>query len=145
MTFEPIVVEFEVDAPVAHAFEVWTSHCGMWWPPSHSMSQSDDFDVVFEPRVGGRIYERGPDGSEHDWGEITVWDPPNRLEYLWHIFLDPEKATMVSVEFTETDSGSLVRLVNSGFEVFGEGAAERRDRVGGAWESITRRYRETAG
>lgn len=145
MTSDPIIVELEVDAPVSRAFQVWTDRCGMWWPPSHTMSQSEDFDVVFEPRVGGRIYEREPDGTEHEWGEITVWDPPHRLEYLWHIFLDREKATNVSVTFTESGSGTVVRLENSGFEVFAEAAAERKPRVETAWTGITGRYRDVVG
>lgn len=106
------------------------------------MSQSDDFDVVFEPHVGGRVYERGADGVEYEWGEVTVWEPPRRLDYLWHIFLDRHQATTVTVTFTPTDSGTSVRLENSGFEVFGDGAEERAGRVGGAWETLTARYRE---
>lgn len=142
MAGEPIVVEFEVDTPPAHAFEVWTNRCGTWWPPSHTMSQSEDFDVVFEARVGGRIYERAADGTEHEWGEVTVWDPPHRLEYLWHIFLNRDKATTVTVSFTASGSGSVVRLENSGFEVFAEAATERKPRVETAWAGITENYRD---
>jgi uncharacterized protein YndB with AHSA1/START domain len=106
------------------------------------MSQSDDFDVVFEPEVGGRVYERGADGVEYEWGEVTVWEPPRRLDYLWHIFLDRDQATTVTVTFTPTDSGTSVRLENSGFEVFGDRAEERAGRVGDAWEDLAARYRE---
>lgn len=139
---EPIVVEFDVSAPPEHAFHIWTDRCAMWWPKSHSMSQADGFDVVFEPRVGGRVYERGADGAEYEWGEVSIWDPPHRLEYLWHIFLDRGKATTVSVTFTPTASGTAVRLENSGFEVFGDLAEERAGRVGGAWQSLTAGYRQ---
>lgn len=139
---DPIVIEFDVNAPVERAFQIWTERCAMWWPRSHSMSQADAFEVVFEPHVGGRVYERGPDGVEHEWGEVTGWDPPHRVEYLWHIFLDRDKATAVSVTFSPTDDGTRVRLENSGFEVFGDGAAERKGRVGGAWEGITQHYRD---
>lgn len=139
---DPIVLEFEVEAAPAHAFDVWTRLGGSWWPPSHSMSQSDDFDVVFEPFEGGRIYEMGPDGSEYDWGEVVIWEPPHRLEYLWHIFLDPEKATRVSVRFEPAKGATIVHLENSGFEVFGSGEAERRQRVGSAWSGITEHYRQ---
>lgn len=106
------------------------------------MSQAEGFDVVFEPVVGGRIYETGPDGVEYDWGQVTVWKAPHRIEYLWHIFLDPDKATTVSVAFAPVDGGTRVRLENSGFEIFGDGAAERAERVGAAWTGITGQYRE---
>jgi uncharacterized protein YndB with AHSA1/START domain len=138
---EPIVVEFDVEADVDHAFSMWTESCAIWWPRSHSMSQTDGFDVVFEPFPGGRVYERGVDGAEHEWGEVIAWEPPRRLEYWWHIFLDRERATKVTVTFTPLDASTAVRLENSGFEVFGDDAPNRIERVGGAWQRITQNYR----
>jgi len=40
---------------------------------------------VLQAGVGGRIYERAADGTEHEWGEVTVWQPPERLAYLWYL------------------------------------------------------------
>lgn len=140
---DPIVLEFEVRAGPEHAFKTWTERCALWWPPSHCMSHADGFDVVFEPFIGGRIYETGADGTEYEWGQITVWDEPHRVEYRWHIFLEADQATLVEVTFTASEEGTLVRLENSGFEVFGEGAKERTERVGSAWAGITEHYRET--
>jgi uncharacterized protein YndB with AHSA1/START domain len=94
------------------------------------------------PFIGGRVYERGADGQEHDWGEITVWDPPHRVEYLWHIFLAREKATKVGLTFTPAEQGTLVRLENTGFGIFDDGAPERIDRVQDARAGITRQFRE---
>ena len=108
------------------------------------MSQSESFDVVFEPFPGGRIYEKAADGSEHDWGQVTLWEPPHRLEYLWHIFLEPALATKVTVSFEEVELITVVRLENSGFEIFGDIAAERRDRVSTAWVGITDRFQQSA-
>ena len=138
---EPIVLEFSVASSPERAFRVWTEECARWWPSSHCMSGQTGFDVVFEPHPGGRIYERGADGTEHDWGRVEVWDPPDRLRYSWHIFLEPERATTVEVTFAATGEGTLVRLENGGFDVFGEGADERADRVGSAWSGITGEYR----
>lgn len=139
---DPIVVEFEVAASPEHAFAVWTERCDLWWPRSHSMSRAEGFEVVFESHAGGRVFERGSDGTEHEWGEVTAWEPPHRVEYLWHIFLERDKATKVEVTFTALEEGTRVRLENSGFEVFGEGAEERKGRVGGAWAGITQHYRD---
>jgi len=139
---EPIVVEFDIRASVEHAFETWTARCTLWWPRSHSMSGANGFAVVFEPFVGGRLYEKSAGGEEHEWGEVTVWDPPSRVEYWWHIFLDRDKATKVNVTFTAVNGITRVRLENSGFEIFGDAAGPRMERVGGAWAGITRHYRD---
>jgi uncharacterized protein YndB with AHSA1/START domain len=141
---EPIVVEFEVDATPEHAFEVWTSRPTIWWPRSHTVTRDPGLSVVFEPREGGRIFERGSDGSEHDWGEVVVWDPPTRVEYLWHLFFDRSQATEIAVTFTLLDdSRSRIRLVQSGFERLGEEVGiERRRRTNHAWLELTGHYRK---
>lgn len=139
---EPIIVEFEVDASPAHAFEVWTSRPTMWWPRSHTVTRDPDLMVVFEPFPGGRIYERGSDGSEHEWGEILLWEPPARVVYLWHLFFDRSEATEITVTFTGIGTGSRIRLEQIGFEQLGEYVGpERRRRTNHAWLEVTGRYR----
>jgi hypothetical protein len=80
---EPLSFRLEVACSAAHAFAVWTSRIDHWWLSDHTASGRADAEVVLEPYVGGRIYERTPDGTVHDWGEVTVWEPPHRLGYLW--------------------------------------------------------------
>jgi hypothetical protein len=139
---DPIVVEFDVMTSPQHAFDVWTSKPSMWWPRSHTLTQDPDLTVVFEGFAGGRIYERGSDGAEHEWGEILVWEPPLRVDYLWHLFFERSEATEISVTFTEIDNGSRVRLVQTGFEKLGdEVGTERRRRTNHAWLEVTGFYR----
>lgn len=141
---EPIVVEFEVRASPEHAFEMWTSRPSLWWPRSHTITQDPDLTVVFEPHPGGRIYERGSDGGEHEWGEILVWDPPRRVGYLWHLFFDRAEATEITVTFSPFDDGSKVRLEQTGFEKLGDVVGpERRRRTDHAWLEVTGFYRES--
>ena len=90
---EPIEIEFEVACSPEHAFDTWANRTSMWWPHSHSMSSAPGLVVTFEPRPGGRIYERAPEGAEHDWGEVLAWEPPRRLAYLWHLGTDRSRAT----------------------------------------------------
>ena len=140
---DPIVVEFDVAVSQSRAFEVWTEKQSMWWPRSHTITQDPDLRVVFEPFVGGRIFELGSNGAEHDWGEILVWEPPARIDYLWHLFLDRSEATEITVTFSEVAGGSRVRLVHSGFEILGdEVGTQRRQRTHDAWSEITGYYRE---
>jgi len=89
---DPLVSEFTVACSREHAFDVWATKTSAWWPHDHSVSAEPGLTVTFEPRRGGRIYERTLEGTEHDWGEILVWDPPHRLTYSWHIASDSSDA-----------------------------------------------------
>ena len=53
-----------VEAPIAHAFKVFTEQMGTWWPPDHHILEGELVGMVFEPRVGGYIYDRGANGTE---------------------------------------------------------------------------------
>jgi hypothetical protein len=68
------------------AFEVFTREIGTWWPTDscHSIGGEEIVDVVFEERVGGRIFERYGDGGECDWGSVLLWEPPERFVMKWH-------------------------------------------------------------
>jgi uncharacterized protein YndB with AHSA1/START domain len=136
MTAEPLVVAFEVDASPAHAFQTWTTRCATWWPRSHTVS-GDPAQITFEPRAGGAIVERAPDGQEHRWGEILEWEPPHRLRYLWHLFFDPSEATEVEITFEPAGDGTAVRLEQRGFEALGDAGPPRQQRTHRVWGMIT--------
>ena len=67
---EPLRLSLDVDCAPEDAFAVWTERFSLWWPADHTVT-GDPALVALEPRLGGRIYERGADGTEHEWGEIT--------------------------------------------------------------------------
>ena len=136
----PLVVEFDVDATVDHAFAMWTGRTELWWPRSHAMSGPDLADVTFEQRVGGRIFERSQDGTEHEWGEVTAWDPPGRIGYLWHLFFDRSEATHVDVTFVATNHGTHVTIEQTGFEHLGAAGAPRRERTDASWRIVTEAF-----
>lgn len=140
---EPLVVEFEVDAPVAHAFNVWTQRCATWWPRTHTLT-GDPAAITFEPSPGGRIYETAADGTEHPWGEILEWQPPARLRFLWHLFFDRSQATEVDITFHARGAGTVVRLEQTGWDNLGPEGAPRRERTSTAWATITSRYSAAA-
>ncbi len=133
---EPLVVSFTVDAPVEHAFAMWTQRASLWWPASHTICKGETLEIVFEDRVGGRIYERSPSGVEHDWGEIVMWDPPTSLGYLWFLFFDRSEATDVSVSFVGDADSTTVTITQTGFERLGDVGVVRKERTELAWETI---------
>ena len=107
---EPLQISFEVACTVDDAFSTWTERIGTWWPADHTISGSLA-EVIFEGRVGGRIYERTPQGEEHEWGVVTDWRPPKELGYRWHLGFGPESFTEVAVTFSQLDKDlSLIHI-----------------------------------
>jgi uncharacterized protein YndB with AHSA1/START domain len=146
-------VEATVEAPIAHAFEVFTTRCDSWWPRAYRLGQSERSDVVIEPRVGGRWYEHGADGSECDWGQVLAWEPPHHLALSWQIGVnwapepDPARASRVDVRFVaDGPTRTTVTVVHSDFERHGPGWESMRDGVAheGGWPGILATYAEVA-
>ena len=134
---EPIRLSFEVACPPERAFAVWTEEIDRWWPADHTVTGTDELLVVLERRPGGRIYERTPGGIEHDWGEVTIWDPPSRLGYLWHLRRDRADATQVEIRFTAADPGrTRVEIEHRGWEALGADCETWRDRNRGGWATL---------
>ncbi|MBA2381979.1 MAG: SRPBCC domain-containing protein [Chloroflexi bacterium] len=134
---EPIRFTFEVACPVDRAFAVWTADIDRWWPADHTVTGTDDVAVILEPRPGGRIFERTMSGVEHEWGEVTVWEPPARFGYLWHLRRDRADATDVDVRFIAVGEGTTrVEIEHRGWEALGACGEDWRDRNQGGWATL---------
>ncbi len=142
---EPIRLSFEVDCPPAHAFETWTGRIDRWWPADHTVTGEEGLTVVLEGRPGGRIFERTPSGAEHDWGEVTIWDPPERFAYLWHLRRDRSDATDVEIRFVDLGDGTTrVEIEHAGWERLGAEGETWRDRNHGGWATLLPHFIERA-
>lgn len=104
-------------------------------------------DAVLEPRVGGRWYERGEDGSECEWGKVLVWEPPARVVLGWQInndfHYDPTTMSEVEIRFVaESAAVTVVELEHRNIERLGAAAEEFRKKVDGpnGWGAILQRY-----
>jgi hypothetical protein len=134
---EPLRLSFEVACSAAHAFDVWTSKISGWWPADHSVSGENGLQVVLEGRPGGRIFERTSTGAEHEWGEVTVWEPPRRLGYLWHLRGDRADATEVEIRFIEQgDLTTRVEIEHRGWERLGAQGPSWRDANNMGWSTL---------
>jgi hypothetical protein len=132
---EPLRVELVVRCPPDHAFTTFTEKASAWWPAQHTMSGERGLQIVFEPRVGGRIFERTPAGAELEWGEVTVWERPRRLGYLWHIATERADATDVEITFTPIADGvTRVEIVHGGWDRMGEKGRSWRDANRAGWD-----------
>ncbi len=136
---EPLRISLEVDCAPEDAFAVWTERFSLWWPADHTVTGDPDL-VVLEPRLGGRIYERGPDGAEHEWGEVTVWEPPQRLGYLWHLMRERADATEVEVVFVPDGTATRVEIEHRGWERLGAEADVWRTRNRAGWSTLLPHY-----
>jgi uncharacterized protein YndB with AHSA1/START domain len=138
---DPLRLTFDVRCPAEHAFEVWTARIGAWWPLDHTVSGADGLRVVLEGRVGGRIFERTAGGVEHDWGEVTVWEPPARLVYLWHLRRDRADATEVEIRFVAVAPAvTRVEIEHRGWERLGAQGPAWRDANYGGWSTLLPHY-----
>ncbi len=138
---EPLRLSFEVGCPAPHAFDVWTNKIARWWPADHTVSGEDGLDVVLEGRPGGRIFERTAAGTEIDWGQVTVWEPPTRLVYLWHLRRDRADATEVEITFVEQGaSKTRVDIEHRGWERLGAQGQDWRDANMGGWSTLLPHY-----
>jgi len=121
-----------VQAPPAVAWRVFTERMGTWWPLSvYKIGKANAVDAVLEPRVGGRWYERGDDGSTCDWGRVLLWEPPSRLVLSWDINADwqydPDLKTEIEVCFiAEGESATRVELEHRKLDRYGARRDEMR-------------------
>src|SRR3954464_10697605 len=94
-----------VEAPIERAFSVFTDDFGTFKPREHNMLSVEIAETVFEPRVGGHVYDRGVDGSECRWARVLAYEPPDRvviswdISPQWQIETDPERTSEVEVRF----------------------------------------------
>jgi uncharacterized protein YndB with AHSA1/START domain len=145
----PVKQSVVVEAPIARAFKVFTEEFGSFKPPEHNLLAVDIAETVFEPRVGGHIYDRGIDGSECRWARVLAYEPPNRVLLSWDINLrwqietDPDKTSEWEVRFTaETANRTRVEIEHRNIERHGDGWEGMRAGVAGdeGWPLYLRRF-----
>jgi uncharacterized protein YndB with AHSA1/START domain len=138
-----------VDAPKERAFRVFVEQFDHVKPREHNMLTVDIAESVFEPRVGGRVYDRGVDGSECQWARVLAYEPPERLVFTWDISphwqieSDLGRASEVEVRFVaESPDRTRVELEHRHLDRHGDGWQGLREGVAGdqGWPLYLRRY-----
>jgi uncharacterized protein YndB with AHSA1/START domain len=122
---------------------------GSFKPPEHNMLGVEIAETVFEPRAGGRVYDRGTDGSECHWARVLAYEPPDRvvirwdISPRWQIETDLEKTSEVEVRFiAETPDRTRVELEHRNLDRHGDGWEAVRDGVDSAngWPLYLQRF-----
>jgi uncharacterized protein YndB with AHSA1/START domain len=143
VSIEPVVKTVTVACAPEEAFRYFTADFSRWWPAAtHSVvaSASEGRDqpasVVFEPRVGGRIFERTRSGEEHLWGTLLAWEPPALVAFTFHPGRAASEAQRVDVTFSPVPEGARVVLTHSGWEKLSASAQKARDSYNQGWETV---------
>jgi uncharacterized protein YndB with AHSA1/START domain len=135
-----VTVQTDVNAPVDHAFRVFTEGIGTWWDPDHHLLDAELVSMTFEPRVGGSIVDRYADGRECRWARVLAYEPSKRVVFSWDITTsweietNPDKASEVEVTFVP-DGPRLthVTLTHRNLDRHGAGWQAMRAAVGEGW------------
>jgi len=133
--------EIVVEATIERAFTVFTERFGDFKPPEHNLLKVAIAETVFEPRVGGYIYDRGVDGSECRWARVLAYEPPDRVVLSWDITpqwqieTEPDNTSEVEVRFVaETPQRTRVELEHRNL-----------DRHGPGWQAVSDGVADDAG
>jgi len=142
---EPIRKSVVVGAPVERAFSVFVERFDAIKPREHNLLSVPIAQTVFQPRVGGKIYDVGTDGSRCEWARVLVYEPPSRIVFTWHIESDPARTSEVEVRFiAEDDDRTRVELEHRHLERHGDGWRSVADGVDGdaGWPLYLSRFRD---
>ncbi|MUL65134.1 ATPase [Mycobacterium sp. CBMA 234] len=148
---EPIRKSVVVNAPIDRAFAIFVDRFDAIKPREHNLLSAPITQTVFEPHVGGHIYDVGADGSRCEWARVLVYEPPNRVVFswdigpTWQIESDPSRTSEVEVRFTpEGADATRVELEHRHLERHGDGWPSVADGVGGdaGWPLYFARYRD---
>jgi uncharacterized protein YndB with AHSA1/START domain len=150
-TIAPVRHSVTVPISAQRAFTLFTEGFNTWWI-GHHIGDAELAEAVIEPRVDGRWYERGVDGTECDWGKVLVYEPPGRLVMTWQLNsdfkFDPDlsHASEVEVRFTESGGRTTVDFEHRYIERLGAGADELAKQVSseGGWPAILDLYAKAA-
>jgi hypothetical protein len=145
MTIAPVVKSVCVRATPERAFQAFMANMTQWWPKEHTIGAAPLEEVVMEPRVGGRWFERAADGAETNWGKVLAWDPPRGFVLAWQISAnwayDPALMTEVELTFDgQADGTTRVTLEHRRLELFGERAQAMAEGFDGGWVGVIQHF-----
>ena len=138
-----------VEVPIERAFSVFTEDFDRIKPREHNMLAVEIAETVFETREGGRIYDRGVDGSECQWARVLAYEPPDRVVFSWDISphwqieTDHEKTSQVEVRvISESPERTRVELEHRNLDRHGDGWEGARESVRseGGWPLYLQRF-----
>ena len=140
LVMEVIRKTVTVDCAIEEAFRVFTADAISWWPvKTHSIHESVDA-IVFEPRVGGAVYEIGTSGERGHWATVLEWEPPRRLVLAWNILEREGDLTEVEIRFLPDGDATRVELEHRGWENVELDGPAKRGNYDTGWDAVLGEY-----
>jgi uncharacterized protein YndB with AHSA1/START domain len=133
-----------VDCAVEEAFRIFTTDALSWWPVASHSIHGTVSEIVFEPHVGGEVYEVGESGEHGHWATVLEWEPPSRLVLAWNILERVGDVTEVEVRFLHADGGTRVELEHRGWENVELDAQTKRGDYEAGWGYVLGKYVDRA-
>lgn len=101
---KPIEASVRVPKGSEAAFRDFVYELRRWWPLSHTFAQDEFATATIEPLSGGRWYEVNKSGQQFAWGDVRIFEPPDRVVLSYAISPDrqpepPEKASEIEILF----------------------------------------------
>lgn len=143
-----VVRAVTIPLAVETAFRVFVEQFDAIKPREQNLLAVPISETVMEARPGGRILDRGTDGTECVWGEVRAIQPPHLLRFAWLIGPDWQiqptaNASEVEVRFSaDGPAHTLVELEHRHLDRHGPGWEAVRQAIGGedGWPLYLHRY-----
>ncbi|PWU01559.1 MAG: hypothetical protein C5B53_02695 [Candidatus Melainabacteria bacterium] len=109
-----VQVDLTIKGEPERVFTALTTGAAIWWGAPY-LERKEATDLVLEPKIGGRFYERWAHLSSEPigalLGSVVAIDPPNLLR-MHGSFGMTERAVLgvVSIELTPISSGTQVKF-----------------------------------
>ncbi|MGC1678939.1 MAG: SRPBCC domain-containing protein [Candidatus Binataceae bacterium] len=117
------------------SFKVFCEEMSQWWPGGFGGKESKPF---LEGRVGGRLFERNPEGAEYEIGRVTAFQPPSLVAFTWRA-PSWDLTTQVEVRFIAEDGGTRVELEHRGWDQDAKTREARKSYEDG-WDFVLGHY-----
>jgi len=129
-----IELEIQIAAPRPRVWQAIVDETSLWWRKDFYVGKKPK-GMVFEPQVGGRMFEDWGGGAGVLWGTIFAIAPEHSFDLRGEIspaFGGP-RTWQLHAELKEKSRGTLVALTNSVIgKIDEEGAQSLRD----GWEML---------
>ncbi len=128
MNSSAIIVALRVAATPERAFAIFTQEIGDWWRPDSffPITPQGDGRLEFIPGEGGRLISHQPGGETWTIGDVTAWEPGERLAMSWRQANFPDGIeTGVDIRFEPIGEETRITVEHGGWDAIAREHAAR--------------------